>query len=129
MSLVKIEGLDAVRRMLNDIAPTEARRLMRDTVQDVAKQVATDAKEIMPRDSGAMARGTYARKEPIAAGKIESTVRVRGAFYWRFLEVGDGPDGVEHAMFLRAKERMLAVLDRQFLDAFAKRLVARLMRG
>ncbi len=129
MTLVKIEGIDAVARLLKDVAPAEGRRLLRDTVQDVAKQVATDAKEIMPRDSGAMAAGTYARKEPLKGGEVKSTVRVRGAFYWRFLEYGDGPDGVEHAMFLRAKERTLAVLDRQFLDAFAKRLVARLMKG
>jgi hypothetical protein len=129
MSLVKIEGIDAVVRMLKDVAPAEGRRLLRDTVQDVAKQVVADAKATMPRDTGAMAAGTYARKEPLGGGLIRSTVRVRGAFYWRFLEYGDGPDGVEHAMFLRAKERMLSVLDRQFLDAFARRLVARLMKG
>lgn len=126
---VKIDGVDAVRRMLDDIAPAEARRLLRDTTLDVAKQVAADAKEIMPRDSGAMISGTYGRKEPLKGGEIKATVRVRRAYYWRFLEYGDGPDGIEHAFFLRARERTANMLDQTFLDAFARRLVARLRKG
>lgn len=126
---VRIDGVDAVRRMLNEIAPQEARRLLRDTTLDVAKQVASDAKEIMPRDSGDMARGTYARKEPLSGGGIKATVRVRNAFYWRFLEYGDGPDGIEYAFFLKARERTAKILDQTFLDAFARRLVARLRKG
>jgi hypothetical protein len=130
MTTVKIEGIDAVARMLKDIAPQDGRKLLRQTTHDIAKQVVTDAREIMPRDSGDMARATFAKQEPTQGNTIKSTVRVRGnAFYWRFLEYGDGPDGVEHAMFFKAKEKMLSVIDGQFLDAFAKRLVARLIKG
>lgn len=128
MALVKIDGIDAVGRMLKQIAPQEARKLMRQTVQDVAKQVVTDAKANMPRDSGAMIAGTFAKQEAMKGSTALSTVRVKGAFYWRFLEYGQGPDHVEHAMFLNAKERMLSVIDRQFLNAFAKRLIARLQK-
>ena len=129
MSLVRIDGIDAVRRVLKEVAPQEARKLMRDTVQDIAKEVAEDAKTHMRRDSGDMIRGTYARKEPMQNGNPLSTVRVRGAFYWRFREYGQGPDHVEDAMFFKARERMLSILDQQFLNAFARRLVARLKRG
>lgn len=129
MALVKIDGIDAVRRMLNDIAPTEARKLMRQTVQDIAKQVVDDAKARMPRDSGAMISGTYAKQEKMEGVSVSSTVRVRRAFYWRFLEYGDGPDHVEHAMFLQAKEHVMSTIDHRFLDAFSKRLITRLMKG
>lgn len=114
--------------MLTTIMPAEARRLLRETVHDVATEVAKDAKSRMPRDSGAMVKGTKAYREKMSSTAITSTVRVVGAFYWRFLEFGDGPDGVEHAFFFRAKEEVQSKLDRMFLDKFARRLVARLTK-
>ena len=50
----------------------------------------------------------------------------RNAFYWRFLEYGDGPDGVEHAFFLRAKEKVMN--SGAPFASFAKRLTARLRK-
>lgn len=114
--------------MLTTLLPKEARQLLRDTVHDVANEVVKDAKAKMPRDTGAMAAGTKAYRGKMSSTAITSTVRVVGAYYWRFLEYGDGPDGVEHAFFFRAKEEVQGKLDRMFLDKFSRRLVSRLMK-
>ena len=78
MTTVKIEGIDAVARMLKDIAPQEGRKLLRQTTHDIAKQIVADARETMPRDTGEMAKATFAKQDPIKGGTVTSTVRVMG---------------------------------------------------
>jgi hypothetical protein len=52
-------------------------------------------------DEGKIKRGTKAKRRRGSRDKVQSDVIVQGAFYWRFLEYGQGPDGVEYAMFLK----------------------------
>lgn len=130
MNRVEIRNLDDVRNILMRIAPREAENLMRTTTHDIAGQLAADARSNMPRDSGGMIAGTkHKREKTPGKGLSRSTVRVARAFYWRFLEYGDGPDRVEHAFFLKSLRKMNVELNTVFLATFAKKLVARLKRG
>lgn len=125
---VEIRGIDDVRRLLSDLMPKEARVLSRQTVKDVASEIADEAKRIMPVDEGDMRAGTRVQQERDKDGQGRASVRVRGAFYWRFLEYGDGPDGIEHAMFMRAKEKIMRNIDTIATQKFVKRLAARLAK-
>jgi HK97 gp10 family phage protein len=125
---VEIRGIDDVRRLLADIMPREAKTLTRQTTKDVADAIAEEAKEVMPVDEGNMRAGTRTKQERDKDGEGRASVRVRRAFYWRFLEYGDGPDGIEHAMFLRAKEKVMRNIDSIATEKFAKRLAARLRK-
>ena len=123
----KIEGMDDVNRTLQEVAPREAKNLLRATVQDIAKQLANDAKKWMPSDEGDMEAGSKAKRERGSKTSVESTVRAT-PFYWRFLEYGQGPDGVEHAMYFNALEAMRPNMDRVYMETFVKKLEARLAR-
>lgn len=125
---VKISGIEDVNNILAEIAPREAVNLLRSTVHDMAGQIAKDARARMPRDNGDMIRGTKHHRRRAEAGRVQSDVAVAGAFYWRFLEYGQGPDGVEHAMFLAALQAMRPQMERVYLETFAKKLIARMTR-
>jgi HK97 gp10 family phage protein len=128
---VKISGLDGVIAALTAVAPKEARNLARNTVQQVATDIAKDAADMAPRDSGDLKRSIKARRRN-ADGKdyFESIVHVLpAAYYWRFLEYGQGPDGVEHAMFLKALNKYKADGQKRHLEAFAKVLERRINRA
>jgi HK97 gp10 family phage protein len=126
---VRIRGIDDVRRTLAEIMPREAKMLTRQVTKDVAQAIANEAKPLMPTDTTAMVRGTRAQQERDKDGVGSATVRVRGAFYWKFLERGDGPDGIEHAFFLRAREKVMSQIDQLVVYSFVQRLAARLKRG
>lgn len=125
---VEITGLADLNAVLNAVAPREAKNLLRATVLDIAKQLATEAKGSMPEDSGDMIAGTKAKRDRGTRDSIEASVVVNGAFYWRFLEYGQGPDGVETAMFLKALQAMRPDMERVYLEAFGRKLAARLAR-
>ena len=124
---VKIEGLEEVGRMLNQLAPVEARRLMRLTVRDVAQVFAEDAKASMPEKTGKLKKSVKAKINRDNGTTISA--RVDGLFYGRILDQGDGPDGVAHGFYMRAREKVNADLSKIVVDKFARRLVARLMKG
>lgn len=125
-----LRGVDDVNDLLGRIAPRQATNIMRATVHDMAGEVRKDAKANVPVDEGDLRRAIKARREQVKYGKISSTVRVgRAAFYWRFLEYGDGPDGVEYAFFARAVEKLSRNMHRQFLLSFGKKWEAALTRA
>jgi len=122
-----VRGLKEALHMLEVALPEEARKLNREVAKDAAQMIVDEAKPLMPRGrSGRLQRGAYAKAEPESGRFARASVRVRNAFYWRFLEYGDGPDGVEHAFFLRAKEKVMN--SGAPFASFAKRLTARLRK-
>lgn len=126
---VTITGIADVNRILSEIAPREARNLMRATVQEMAKQVADMARENAPAEEGDLKAGIKAKRQRGTRNTVESAVGVYGsAWYWRFLEYGQGPDGVEHAFFLKALQQIRPDIDRVYLEAFVAKLEARLAR-
>lgn len=120
---------------LSSVGPKEARHLARNTVQQVASDIAKDAADMAPRDDGVLKRSIKARRRNTHGGDVfESVVHVlrtggNDAFYWRFLEYGQGPDGVEHAMFLKALNKYKADGQTRHLEAFAKVLERRIKRA
>lgn len=126
---VTIRGIADVNRTLQTIAPNEARNLLRATVFDLAKDFAKEGAERAPKDEGVLAAAVKAKREKGSRTKVAASVRVgKEAFYWRFLEYGQGPDKVEHAMFLQTLQALRPDLDRRYLEIFVKKLLARLAR-
>lgn len=128
---VTVTGIEDVNRILREIAPNEARNLMRATVTDMAKQIAKDAKGNAPSDQGDLAAAIHHKRERETGDRevIRATAKVaKSAFYWRYLEYGQGPDGVEHAFFLKAVNALKPDLERLYLRIFADKLVKRLAR-
>lgn len=130
MIKTQLRGIEDVDRLLGRVAPNQARNIMRSTVHDMAGQVRNDAKKVMRVDEGDMKKGTKAKRERVRDNRVKSTVRVaRKAFYWRFLEYGDGPDGVEHAFFARAVQKLKSSMNQRFLKSFGKKFEQTLARA
>ena len=126
---VRIRGIEDVSHVLTQIAPREGINLIRATVFDIAKQLADSAKGNSPDRTGLLDKVTKAKRSRGTRTTAVADVTVgKRAFYWKFLEYGQGPDKVEHAMFLKALQAMRPEMDRVYLEAFTKKLVARLAR-
>ena len=128
---VKITGIADVSRILAEIAPKEAKNLMRATTADLAKGIAADAKTFAPTDVGDLRKSIGHKRARGDRETVKAEVIANkggGAFYWRFLEYGDGPDGVEHAFFLKALRKAETELPQRYLEAFTDKLVKRLAR-
>lgn len=127
---VTIKGIEDVDRLLSEIAPNQALNIMRATVHSVAGTIAKDARDGMRVDSGDMKRATKHKRERTQFGRVASTVRVnRKAFYWRFREYGQGPDGREDAMFGKAVAKFRANFNAIFIREFGKKFEAALARA
>jgi len=130
MLTATLTGVDDVQRLLETIAPRQAVNIMRATVHGIAGGIRDDAKKAMPRDSGDMIKGTKSKRERTRNGLALSTVRVDpSAYYWRFLERGDGPDGIDHAFFAKAMALYRGDQDRIFVNEFGKKFEAALARA
>jgi len=126
---VKITGAADVANLLREIAPREGINLTRATVQAMASDLAKSAKANAPEDEGDLKASIKAKRERTKPTHVRSTVRVHpSAFYWRFLEYGQGPDGEEHAFFLRALQAFKPRMETVYLQTFVKKLQARLKR-
>lgn len=126
-----ITGIADVNDVLMRIAPREAKNLMRATVFDVTKTVADTARENAPSDGAPLTLkpAIQPKRERGSRDRIEATVRVASsAYFWRFLEYGQGPDNVEHAFFLKAIQALRPHMDYVYLEAFTRKLEARLAR-
>lgn len=124
-----VTGLDDVIRILEDVAEKHAKPLASDFCTDVAEAIAEEAKKNMAGTviTGQMRSLTIAER---SQGKNFGMASVRvgkDAFYWRFLEYGDGPDRIEHAFFMRAREKVFASIDSVAARRFKERL-AKLMK-
>ena len=135
MSVV-IRGIEDINAILRDLAPNEAKNLLRATTYDMAKTAAEIAKPLTPDDPKTggtdLKSSIKPKREKGSRFKVEASVTVtniRRNYFWRFLEYGDGPDKVEHAMFLKTLERMRPDISRIYMEAFAKKLIARLVRA
>lgn len=127
---VTIRGLDDVNDLLSRIAPREAYNIMRATVNGMAGEIRTEARKKAPKDEGVLKKAIKSKRERGRRGYLMSTVRVDpSAFYWRFLEYGQGPDNVEHAFFLRTVEKFRAEMHSKFLTQFGKKWEAALARA
>ena len=126
--LVTIQGIDSVRRALAKLGPA-GKKHSRKMVRGVADAIVEEAKPLVPVESGALRGSIVARTERDQGGTAFAAVKVKAdAFYWRFLEYGSGPDGVEHAFFMRARTKVFADIDRVVVASFLREL-ARDVKG
>jgi hypothetical protein len=126
---VTIRGVEDVNRVLREIAPNEAKNLLRATVHEIAGRLAADARDLSPDNTGLLDQSIRHKRARGTRNIIKSEVVVgRKAFYWRFLEFGHGPDRVEHAFFLRSLQAIRGRLATTYVQVFADKLVARLAR-
>lgn len=117
---VEVVGIDGVRRALAQMGPA-GKKHARKAVRSVADAIVAEAKPGVPVDQGVLRAAIVARTERDVGGQPLSAVKVkRSAFYWRFLEYGQGPDGVEHAFFMRAKAKVLSQIDSVMVAGFIK---------
>lgn len=127
---MRIEGVEDVENILRAVGPRHAKNIIRATVHDMAKQVRDDAKDGMPTNEGVMKKETKHKRERAEGTRFRSTVRVgKRAFYWRFLEYGQGPDNVAYDFFLRAIVKMRSEMQRRFLVSFGAKFEAALARA
>lgn len=125
-----IRGVEDVNHLLTQIAPREARNIMRATIHATAGGIAKDARNNAPEDEGDLKAAIKHKRERATSRRILSTVRVnRTAFYWRFVEYGQGPDGEKQAFFLRAVEAFRANMHQIFLTQFGKKWEAAIARA
>lgn len=133
---VTITGIADVNRILADIAPREAKNLLRNVTVEMARELAKDAKTYTPDDPATQAwvGDSFAAKRErgdrntVAASVIIKKGKGSRSFIWRFLEYGTGPEGVEHAMFLKAFQKMKPEIVPTYLRIFGAKLEARLKR-
>jgi HK97 gp10 family phage protein len=127
---VTLTGIDDINNLLTKVGPKTAFNIMRATVHSIASGIGKDAKNDAPSDEGNLKGAIKAKRERAVRGYLRSTVRVNPvAFYWRFLEYGQGPDGEEHAMFMRAVEKFRRDLDGIFVREFGKKWEAAMKRA
>ncbi len=124
---VKVFGLEDVKTTLTELGPREAKNLMRAVVFDIAKQLAQDGADLAPSDEGDLKAGIKPKRERGEPNLLAATVRA-APFYWRYLEYGQGPDGVEHAFFLKSLQAMRPEIDRIYLETFVQKLTALMAR-
>lgn len=126
---VTITGIADINNVLAQIAPREAKNLMRAVVADIAKKLAKDGAAHVPVEEGILKAEVFHKRDRGDKETVAASVRVgKKAFYWRFLEYGQGPDGVEHAMFLKALQALRPNMDQVYLETFVRKLEARLAR-
>ncbi|MGB1215399.1 MAG: HK97 gp10 family phage protein [Pikeienuella sp.] len=126
-SKFQIKGLDDVNELLGEIAPKHAKNIMRSTVHGVAGELRNSIKKKSPKDSGDLKRSEKTKRRRQKGSKIASDVLI-GEFYWRFLEEGSGPDGVEHAMVMKTVAEYRASGNEVALRQYVKKLEAKIKR-
>lgn len=127
---MSISGIDDVRDLLENIAPNHANNIMRSTIHGVAGDIRKDARSYAPEDDGDLDGAIKTKRRRSSFGSVRSDVVVeRRAFYWRFLEYGQGPDNIEHAFFAGAVENFRRSSTAIFVSQFGKKFDAAIARA
>lgn len=133
----KIEGLDDISRILEDVGPRVARNLIRTTMHGIAGEVAKQAKENAPEKEKILKKAIKVKRKKSHPDKpVSDVVVTRGrdakydAFYWRFVEYGSrGKTGHSAKSFFRkAAKSVQSDFDRIMYEQFGKKLEAALRR-
>jgi len=128
---ITISGIEDVKRTLLELAPNEATNIMRATVVDLAKGMSADAKANAPSDDGDLKGGIGHKRARGSRDVLKAEVVAntnRKSFYWRFREYGQGPDGREDAMFLKALQATKAEIQSRYLEVYADKLTSAMAR-
>lgn len=133
-SFLKVTGMQELQDTLMNIAPREARNLMRATVQQVASNIAKDAKKNAPRDKGILQKAIKAKRKKSPPNSPASQVLVGtgkkeryDAYYWKFKEYGTV--NMKATPFIGpAKQRAQQNMKQMLVTEFGKKLEKSLAR-
>ena len=125
----ELRGVEDVYRVLEQVAPRQARNIMRATVGGMAAELRTEARRETPRDDGDLHRAIAVKRRRIQNAMVRADVIVRRrAFYWRFVEYGT-TRLTANPFFLRTLRRFESRAMRSFLAQFVRRFEAALARA
>ncbi len=134
---IRIDGLDELKKTLDELAPREAFNLMRGVTLGVAQQVAKRAQDRVPVDSGTLKKAIKAKRgnprnnngKPFADVVVEHGKGAQhDAFYWRFLEYGTSTGIPEHRFIGNAIESVRPEIPGIVREQFGKKFEALLAR-
>lgn len=134
---ITIIGLEDVQKVLDTVAPNEARNLARATIHGIASDVAKKARANAPKDTGRLKKSIKAKRKRSSPEKPISDVIVTNpkgsdwAFYWRFVEYGtSGKTSTAARPFIGpAALEAKTNFNKVFKEQFFKKLAARLKRA
>jgi HK97 gp10 family phage protein len=136
---VDIQGIDDVIEILNSLAPTRAKSLMRTTVHGVAAKIRDKAKANIrssAKDSGTLVKAVKAYRHRAGRNYVSSSVVVttgnsvkNNAWYWRFTEYGTKTGVKEIAWGRRAAQEVKPSMDMYIKSEFTVKLKAALKRA
>lgn len=128
---VEVVGDKEVMKILESIAPKEARNLARSTIHGIAARITKGAKQRVSVDKGTLRKGIYTKRDKSPPDRPVSTVRFKPhAFYWRFVEYGtEKGNNVQARPFLRpARHEVMSNMGMILREEFQKKLTARVNR-
>lgn len=123
-----ISGTKEIQNILTEIAPKHANNLMRSTIHGIASTIAKDAKENAPKATGALKINLKAQRKKSPPDKPVSEVKIKTAFYWRFVEYGTKSGVKEHGFIRKAVDKANTNLNQILTEQFGKKLQSMLAR-
>jgi len=126
-----VKGLENVDAILNEIAPKNAKNLMRATIHGYVGRIAKQAKNNVRVDSGTLKKSIKAKREKSSPFNPKSSLFIttgrsakNDAFYWRFVEYGtSGPTAQPPRPFIwPAIQQMESQKEKIMSEEFGKKL-------
>jgi HK97 gp10 family phage protein len=134
---IRVDGIDELKKTLDELAPREAFNLMRGVTHGVAQQVAKRAQARVPVDSGTLKKAIKAKRgnprdnggKPFSDVVVEhGKSATHDAFYWRFLEYGTRT-GIPESKFIgNAIESVRSEIPQIMREQFGKKYEALMAR-
>ena len=124
-----------MENILADLAPRQARNIMRATVHGLAIKVRDEARKGAPKQSGTLKKAIKAERRKSHPDKPMSQVWIASgkdathdAYYWRFVEYGTVKQRAR-PFVAPAKEKVLADREALMRAEFGRKLEAALARA
>ena len=125
---VEMTGVQDVYDILGQIAPREAKNIMRATVGGMAGEVRDGSRAEAPALEGRLRKAIRVKRRKMERGFVRADVIVdQKAFYWRFIHDGTVKQ-FENPFATRALEKFKAKRMSVFLNQFVKKFQAALAR-
>lgn len=124
----EIVGAEDLKNTLSDLAPKEAKNLLRRVQYDLAKELRDDMKPDVPVKTGTLFQAIKASRKRGTPGTVEAAVEIEhgknadhDAYYWHFVEFGTVKMKAK-PYIIPAAERMRARLIEIFRERFGVQL-------
>lgn len=92
---LELQGAEELEKLLGDISTRSATNIMRNTLTDMARDVAKEMKRRAPKDQGILRKAIKAKRDRARPGQVSASVYIThgkgekyNAFYWHMIENG-----------------------------------------